>query len=547
MNNNQNIKVNTLTFESFFKNNIIYIPKYQREYSWEHVNVKAFIDDVFENTDYYVGNVMTRHQNGKLDIIDGQQRIITAFLVFIIIKQIKENKGIIFNFDNEILSIEMEIRLQIQDRAADRNANIIKYLFDCVEISDSLINTNEYIQFKYISSLLEKYTNEDIQKLYTNLSSCQIVNIDTTEALIKANKIFLNLNTKGMKLSNADIVKSIIFSFFEHSPNYSNFKNLWYESFYSLTSSEKDDYLSNYLSIYVTDRTTRISKKSIVEEFESILTTPEIAKTTFEHLAASDSIYNAAYIAVVRGDSTKFETMFKSSSARISNLFKYHKFIRKINFIQFNIALISMLSYEPNKKNKVSKYLLKYIDFIQLIFLFSCYLGLQDVSPSNYSNDFIKLAVKMRDKDKVNESIKNIITNFKSIKVLTVDDLKFFDDIQVKSNHKSIKYFVALISYLDGDTTCDYTGEHIYPESGDNAKRFNFANIIPVINDTYGSHNYIDKIDRYKLNIHSEIHIKKFLDVDFKDDYTDFIDSRGLRYKELFVMKFNELYSKLTQ
>ncbi len=63
------------------------IPCYQRIYCWEEENVKCLLDDVFEhisndnNIPYRLGTIILHSNNGKYDIIDGQQRLVTLALL----------------------------------------------------------------------------------------------------------------------------------------------------------------------------------------------------------------------------------------------------------------------------------------------------------------------------------------------------------------------------------------------------------------------------------------------------------------------------------
>lgn len=60
------------------------IPDYQRPYTWKAKNVVQLLDDIMKFSiypEYRIGTIIL-HNNGKtLDIVDGQQRIITSLLI----------------------------------------------------------------------------------------------------------------------------------------------------------------------------------------------------------------------------------------------------------------------------------------------------------------------------------------------------------------------------------------------------------------------------------------------------------------------------------
>ena len=72
------------------------IPDYQRPYAWEEPECQTLWDDIFifafpendytkfdsDNDEYFLGPIVTfKNDNGKLEIIDGQQRLTTLMLL----------------------------------------------------------------------------------------------------------------------------------------------------------------------------------------------------------------------------------------------------------------------------------------------------------------------------------------------------------------------------------------------------------------------------------------------------------------------------------
>ena len=63
------------------------IPEYQRPYVWGEKQIAKLIDDLkehqqqFNDSPYYLGSVILHAHNGKLNIIDGQQRLTTLALL----------------------------------------------------------------------------------------------------------------------------------------------------------------------------------------------------------------------------------------------------------------------------------------------------------------------------------------------------------------------------------------------------------------------------------------------------------------------------------
>jgi uncharacterized protein with ParB-like and HNH nuclease domain len=58
------------------------IPEYQRYYTWETSHVLDLLKDIFDReTPYLMGTVILHKNNDDLDIVDGQQRLVTLTIM----------------------------------------------------------------------------------------------------------------------------------------------------------------------------------------------------------------------------------------------------------------------------------------------------------------------------------------------------------------------------------------------------------------------------------------------------------------------------------
>lgn len=64
------------------------VPSYQRHYVWESDNVNDMLDDFASNyiehakEEYFLGSYIIQSKSNNNDLLDGQQRITTLFLLF---------------------------------------------------------------------------------------------------------------------------------------------------------------------------------------------------------------------------------------------------------------------------------------------------------------------------------------------------------------------------------------------------------------------------------------------------------------------------------
>lgn len=537
MGNLKSVGVDIKTFEQLFKENVFFIPKYQREYNWTKENVQDFINDIKSNSDYYIGNALIARRTDYIEMIDGQQRIITAYITFIVLYNMFKNKRI-SKFDINFIMKDNKTRVIIDDRTADQNIKIFSYLINNTSLSEELKRMNEYTQYENIIKIFSKMSNIELEDFYNNLKSCQIILIDSHNSNITSYQMFLNLNTKGLKLSDADIVKSMLFSYLESSKDFDLYRNSWFNVFTNIDKNF-DDYLSNYISIYETDKKSKIRKNLIIDEYKKRIFDKDSALKIYNKIGDETSNYYVTYNAVVKNDCNNYIKNFNESSVKLENLFDAFEYIKKIGFTQFNIAFISMLVYESSTKNRIRDNFKCMIHFVQLVFLYVVYNGLQNRSPSSYANEFIKLAVSLKQKNDFFPIFKDIITEMK-ISKLQLNNLDFIEDIVVKQNSKELKYVSALIAFLDGSEKPTFTGEHIINQSSSSVERFSFGNIVPVVQDTYGNHDLNEKIVLYKQDELVEPHIKIFLEEDYKGN-ENFVTERKNRYKNLFIEKYNQL------
>jgi uncharacterized protein with ParB-like and HNH nuclease domain len=99
------------------------IPTYQRPYVWKDEQIKKILDDFYKtfksnpNEKYYIGTFLTKDKDFYAELIDGQQRFTTLWLIsFTISKICKSSRIINFLRNNENkLRLSFEIRHEISE------------------------------------------------------------------------------------------------------------------------------------------------------------------------------------------------------------------------------------------------------------------------------------------------------------------------------------------------------------------------------------------------------------------------------------------------
>ncbi len=145
------------------------IPEYQRPYKWTIKNVNQLIDDIFlfkDNKSYRFGTIVLHKENKDnreiLNIVDGQQRTITLFLIILSIKNSYKAKEYLEKHKSSSLDIKSKFEFtnllsqhnikqnyqEITRRVKDFDTHIINFILEkCEVVVVTLSDISEAFQF----------------------------------------------------------------------------------------------------------------------------------------------------------------------------------------------------------------------------------------------------------------------------------------------------------------------------------------------------------------------------------------------------------------
>ncbi len=207
------------------------VPPYQRSYSWEKHNVEQFFLDITDaflegHHEYFLGSiVLIKSDNGKLEIVDGQQRLATTALFIAAIKNyfIKNGEKIradavvskyLYSIDELSMDMEQHLELNVQDNGFFQelcekpwpvtpvSRKSVKNLFSASELAEQKVediakNTKDPVN---TLARLVKYLKD-------NVKAIAVIVPDEANAFT----IFETLNDRGLALSIADLLKNYLF------------------------------------------------------------------------------------------------------------------------------------------------------------------------------------------------------------------------------------------------------------------------------------------------------------------------------------------------
>ena len=217
---------NNITLCDIIEKNICFnIPIYQRLYVWKELQVNKLLEDIYDaysrdEKNYYLGGVVTYSNGKKLDLIDGQQRFTTLWLICMVVSSIEPNVcDEMKNFcgNEEELRIQFAIRPQITKFLMSRMKKTKCDDFDTKQVSD-VKNMIDAI------GNIESFCEDDKRRKYLVgfalflMTKVILVRTEIPEET-DLNKLFELINGRGQQLSQTDILKSHILDLIRKETN----------------------------------------------------------------------------------------------------------------------------------------------------------------------------------------------------------------------------------------------------------------------------------------------------------------------------------------
>ena len=214
------------------------IPEYQRPYSWSDDEIITLFEDLWEFSiertqpdgakNYFLGCVVSYEENGERQIIDGQQRITSLFLllraVFSMLENDDNQTDEVKNFiskikpalwkENEMTGKEDRSNILLRSEVVTDSGNEILRKILETGVADAKAKDNYSRNYnKFLELYREKAVTSGMQLYHfilalLNYSILLPITADDQETALT---IFNTLNNRGLPLSDADIFKSYIY------------------------------------------------------------------------------------------------------------------------------------------------------------------------------------------------------------------------------------------------------------------------------------------------------------------------------------------------
>jgi uncharacterized protein with ParB-like and HNH nuclease domain len=441
------------------------IPIYQRTYSWEITQCKQLWDDIVkvskddENVGHFIGSIVFIEEGEYLSsdithlhLIDGQQRLTTILLLVSALGDAVEQKGkseglsktkiqntFLFNVDEEE---ENHYKLILTQSDKDTLINILEGLELSEKSSRNLVTNFEFFKEQISNSEI------DLDAIYKGILKLITVEISLGKD-DDAQSIFESLNSTGLELSQADLIRNYVLMGLERQEQTRIYKNYWFKIEEGFGHSEGTDIFDRFMRDYLTIKTHNlVNEKEVYTIFKKIFYNKE--KT--EELVKDIHYYSKFFTILSFG-----ETKDKEIKEKIQN----------INNLPAIVAYPFLLQvYSDYDKKEISREVL--LEILDLVESYVFRRQICAIASSSLNKTFARLYDVIKKED--------YLTSFKAGLSLMDDyrrfpnDDEFQDMFQVRNvyNFKSRKFLFRKLENFERKervNTEEYTLEHIMPQN----------------------------------------------------------------------------------
>lgn len=412
-----------------FKNDdTFHIPRYQRNYVWKELNWSQLIKDirycaeVTPDWSHFIGSmVFERKQKsgGKVDIIDGQQRILTLQIVifaliycYLNIKKETTDLNIVKKCDVNISYLQDLIINRTLGRA--ESVKVENGYVEFVELNQALMDLKEEDLEKYDVLLLDKSKDKSVILQAFKYFVTDFIELDFDGLLILTSQflkmrvvaissmqeeevynIFEILNARGVKLKQIELLKNYLFKYLKPKSDLDTYKNKWAELEQLLEEVDLDDY---YLHVFrCWHYKNRLSKEQLFEitKEQLRLTTQVDLSSFFDFFVKCGKYYQA--INNAQGDNLSE-----------SEVYEYFK-LKKNKQVRSVLLALKIKEEEGILTQK------KYEDLLILLRNFYVAFNLDKGSSNKIDNDIYILAneiYKADEENRIEYEVLNFLNKF---------------------------------------------------------------------------------------------------------------------------------------
>lgn len=240
-------------------NNII-IPIYQRQYSWKTENIQLVMNDlknIIDNKNiknHFMGILVTYNieKDGfvsEIQIIDGQQRLTSMFLILYAMIDVFKDKDLSKNIKETYLEYKGIPKLSMEQNDGKDFELITNAKLSLInESSSNLVNNYKIVKYVITRWINEGVTLNNVLNALENMYFL-IAPFDKND---DAQKIFESINSTGVELTKSDLIKNFIMMNHDSDKQKYIYKKYWRfidEKWFKYDSKIVEHFFKTYIEV----------------------------------------------------------------------------------------------------------------------------------------------------------------------------------------------------------------------------------------------------------------------------------------------------------
>ncbi|MCI5124331.1 MAG: DUF262 domain-containing protein, partial [Candidatus Electrothrix sp. AR5] len=223
-----------LTFQELFSNGSQYIvPRFQRDYAWGLEQWEDLLSDIRtlpEEQYHYMGYIVLQKKDQyRIEVIDGQQRLVTATLIILAaMKKIQDlidtnqdpenNQERLNELHSRFIGTKDIVSLKVSSKLSLNRNNNRFYRALCSHLTApnvrGLTATNKLVKkcFDFFYKQKMGAAGHEIAAFVEQATSGLMFTRIVVQDNLNAYKVFETLNARGVQLSTPDLLKNYLFS-----------------------------------------------------------------------------------------------------------------------------------------------------------------------------------------------------------------------------------------------------------------------------------------------------------------------------------------------
>ena len=541
------MKANETKVDKFLATNetTFAIPVYQRNYDWSLTQCKQLLHDIIETgkndkiNAHFIGSIVYVHDDvytasglTELTIIDGQQRLTTITLIYIALYRLAQQ------LDNQMLVNRIHKTYLINEFAPEAEKLKLKPTENNKEALRHILNSEEGEEFKGYSKIIENFnffknsiTADNYETIQRGLSKLIFIDIALDRQRDNPQRIFESLNSTGLELSQADLIRNYILMGLSRTNQEKIYKSFWE----IIEKNAKDE----------THNQTRVS--DFIRDFLT-LKNKEIPNKSNVYVTFKEN-YPTATVDILEENLSEIKSLSKFYNKLVNPKNEEDKAIRQqlefINKLEVNVAFPFLMKvYEDYSNEVIDKQ--TFISVLALIQSFTFRRFIVGLPTNALNKIFMSLYDKV-EQDNYLYSIQKSLLLRSGVQRFprnteTINALKEKDVYNIKSKNRT--YLLERLEnhqnnepvVIEGNA--DITIEHIFPQNPDPKWKVELGNE----EYNYIKENYLNTIGNLTLSGNNgKLGNKNFIEKQVMNDENK---EQGYKFSRLWLNRDLQTLSK---